>query len=250
MLGVIGVLTFLLIWELTPRLGLVSSTYLPPASEVLLALGEAVTTSSFWLATWQTMFSWGLGLLLATAGGLIVGIVVGSSRFLRRATHSTIEFLRPIPAVGLIPLAVLIFGVNYESTIMLVVYACFWQVLIQVLYGVADIDTVASNTARSYGLKTMARIRYVVWPTTLPYFMTGLRLAASVALILAITAQLIIGSPGLGNEIALAQSGAAISTMYALILTTGLIGVIINLCVRGLEKAVLGWHPSVRGEIH
>ena len=111
---------------------------------------------------------------------------------------------------------------------MLITYAAFWQVLIQVLYGVADVDMVANNTAKTYGLGMLARIRYVVFPTALPYLMTGVRLAATVALVLAITAELVIGSPGLGREIALAQSGGAISGMYALVLATGLIGVLIN----------------------
>jgi ABC-type nitrate/sulfonate/bicarbonate transport system permease component len=160
-----------------------------------------------------------------------------------------VEFLRPIPSVALIPLAVLMFGVKIESSLMLIVYAAFWQVFIQVLYGVADIDMVANNTAKSYGLGRMARIRYVVFPTALPYLMTGVRLAAAVALILAITAELIIGSPGLGREIALAQSGGAISGMYALVLATGLIGVFINLLMRFIEKRTLSWHSSVRSEV-
>ena len=87
-----------------------------------------------------------------------------------------------------------------RSALMLVVYASFWQVLLQVLYGVADVDPVADDTARSYGLGRAARGANVVWPTALPYVVTGVRLAAAVALILAITAELIIGAPGLGSD--------------------------------------------------
>ena len=195
------------------------------------------------------MTSWALGLLIATVAAIVVGLIIGSSRFLRRATHTTIEFLRPIPSVALIPLAVLIFGTSIESTLLLVVYASFWQVLLQLLYGIADVDAVANDTAKSYGLGPLARVRYVVWPTALPYLMTGLRLAAAVALILAITAELIIGTPGLGKQIALTQAGGAISSMYALVLATGMIGVLINLAARIIEKRVLSWHPSVRGEV-
>lgn len=79
--------------------------------------------------------------------------------------------------------------------------------------------------------------------------MTGVRLAAAVALILAVTAQLIIGTPGLGNEIAKAQSGGATAAMYALVLATGLLGVIINLVMRVIERRVLAWHSSVRTEV-
>lgn len=249
LLGVAGILGFLLTWELIPRVGLVEARFLPPASEVLAALVVDFGLAAFWLSVAETMTAWGIGLALATGAAVVAGFVIGSSSFLRRATHSTIEFLRPIPSVALIPLAVLLFGVKIESTLMLVVYASFWQVLIQVLYGVADVDTVADSTARTYGLGRLARIRYVVWPTALPYLMTGIRLAASVALILAITAELVIGSPGLGREIALAQSGGAIAPMYALILVTGLIGVLINAVMRLIEKKILAWHTSVRSEV-
>ncbi len=249
-LGLAGVVLFLLVWEAVPRLGLADPEYLPPASEVLQVFARNLGLTSFWVAVGHTMTGWALGLAIASTAAVVLGLVIGSSHFLRQATHSTIEFLRPIPSVALIPLAVLLFGVSLKSTLLLVVYASFWQVLIQVLYGVTDVDVVASNTARSYGLGRLARVRYVVWPTTLPYLMTGLRLGAAVALILAVTSELVIGVPGLGHEIALAQSGGAATAMYALVLATGLIGVAINLGMRLVERRVLAWHPSVRGEVH
>ncbi|MFX1819142.1 MULTISPECIES: ABC transporter permease [Micrococcaceae] len=249
LLGVAGIIGFLATWELIPRLGLINERFLPPASEVVAALVVDFGLTAFWVAVGETMKAWFLGLLIAVAAAVLLGFIIGSSGFLRKATNSTIEFLRPIPSVALIPLAVLLFGVKIESSLLLIVYASFWQVLIQVLYGVADVDMVANNTAKTYGLGRMARIRYVVFPTALPYLMTGVRLAAAVALVLAITAELVIGSPGLGREIALAQSGGAISGMYALVLATGLIGVLINMVMRQIEKRILAWHSSVRSEV-
>lgn len=247
--GLIGIVVFLGIWELLPALGIVQAAYLPPASEVLATLAFDLTLTAFWVAVGETLLAWFIGLLAAVLLALVLGLVIGMSPFLRRATNSAIEFLRPIPSVALIPLAVLLFGTKIESSLMLIIYACFWQVLIQVLYGVADVDNVAMQTARSYGFSRFQRIRDVIFPTMLPYLMTGIRLGAAVALILAITAELIIGSPGLGKEIQLAQSGGAIAGMYALIVATGLLGVVINLCMRVVEKRVLSWHASVRGEI-
>ncbi|WP_350005876.1 ABC transporter permease [Pseudarthrobacter sp. WHRI 8279] len=249
LLGILGIIGFLATWELIPRLGLIDERFLPPASEVIAALVVDFGLTAFWVAVGETMKAWFLGLLMAVAAAVLLGFIIGSSDFLRKATNSTIEFLRPIPSVALIPLAVLLFGVKIESSLLLIVYASFWQVLIQVLYGVADVDMVANNTAKTYGLGRMARIRYVVFPTALPYLMTGVRLAAAVALVLAITAELVIGSPGLGREIALAQSGGAISGMYALVLATGLIGVLINMLMRQIEKRILGWHSSIRSEV-
>jgi ABC-type nitrate/sulfonate/bicarbonate transport system permease component len=79
--------------------------------------------------------------------------------------------------------------------------------------------------------------------------MTGLRLAAAVAFILAVTAELVIGGPGLGQQIAVAQSSGAISTVYALIVVAGLIGIVVNAAVRLLERRVLAWHPAMRAEV-
>ncbi|MET1155747.1 ABC transporter permease subunit [Arthrobacter sp.] len=249
LLGLAGILAFLLVWELVPRVGIVEARFLPPASEVIGMLINDFGLTAFWLAVGETMLAWFLGLLMAVVLAVVLGFIIGSSNFLRKVTNSTVEFLRPIPSVALIPLAVLLFGVKIESSLMLIVYASFWQVFIQVLYGVADVDNVAMQTAKSYGLGRLARVRYVVFPTALPYLMTGVRLAAAVALILAITAQLVIGSPGLGREIALAQSGGAISGMYALVLATGLIGVLINLLMRFIERKTLSWHSSIRSEV-
>ncbi|WP_431711040.1 ABC transporter permease [Glutamicibacter uratoxydans] len=247
--GLLGIVIFLGIWELAPILGLVQARYLPPASEVLIQLGRDFLMIAFWEAVGETMLAWVIGLSAAIVLATVLGLVIGMSGFLRRFTHSSVEFLRPIPSVALIPLAVLMYGTKIESSLMLIIYACFWQVFIQVLYGVADVDNMAMQTARSYGFSWVQRVRDVIFPTMLPYLMTGIRLGASVALILAITAELIIGSPGLGHEIMLAQSGGAIAGMYALIVATGLIGVVINIAMRAIEKRVLSWHASVRGEV-
>ncbi|HRO29879.1 MAG TPA: ABC transporter permease [Citricoccus sp.] len=249
MLGVAGLLGFLLTWELLSRTGVVNPTYLPPASAAIADLFRNFGLAAFWEAVGDTMLQWFLGMVIAVTAATVLGFIIGSSTFLRRFTNSTIEFLRPVPSVALIPLAVLLYGVSIQSALLLIVYASFWQVLIQVLYGVADVDNVAMNTARSYGLGPLARLRYVIFPTTLPYLMTGVRLAAAVALILAITAQLIIGTPGLGAEIAKAQSGGSYVAMYALILATGMLGVLINIVMRVIERRVLSWHSSVRTEV-
>ena len=235
--------------ELLPRLGLVDPGYLPPASAVLAALGREAVTAPFWAAVADTLIAWALGLFVAAAAGVAAGLLIGAVPVLRAWTASTIEFLRPIPSVALIPLAVLLYGTGLGSTLLLVVYAAFWQVLVQVLAGVADADPVADQTARSFGLGAWARLRYVLWPTALPYVFTGLRLAAAVALVLAVTAELVIGAPGLGAVIAVAQTSGAIPTMYALIVVTGLLGVAVNAGARLAERRFLAWHQSVRSEV-
>lgn len=248
LLGIGGIVVLLAIWEIVVRGGLIDARFLPPPSEVIPRLFQILVVSEFWIAVGQTMGQWAAGLAIALVLGCILGVIIGLSPFLRRATHSTVEFLRPVPSVALIPLAVLLFGVGPEASLLLIVYAAFWQIFIQVLYGVADVDSVAMSTGRSYGFSTWQRVRDIVFPTTLPFVMTGLRLGAAVALILAITAQLIIGTPGLGLTIAQAQNGGQYATMYALILATGFLGILINLGTRLLERGLLSWHQSVREE--
>lgn len=246
--ALIGLIGFAAVLELAPRLDLVSPRYLPPLSTIVVALVDEVQHANFWTALAFTMRSWAIGLTVSVVAGAVLGIVIGSSAVLRALTRSTIEFLRPIPSVALIPLAILLYGTTLQSNLVLVIYASFWQVLIQVLYGVQDVDPVARETAQSYRLSHWAQIRYVIWPTTLPYLMTGIRLAAAVALILAITAELTIGTPGLGKELALAQSGGATAVMYAYLIVTGLIGLTVNIAARMLESYIMPWHPSLRAE--
>ena len=248
-LGLSGLAGLVLLVELLPRTGLVPSRYFPPASEIAVALAELTGRGAFWTAVGDTLRGWAIGLSVAAVAGVVLGLLIGSSRPARELTDSTIEFLRPIPSVALIPLAILVFGSDIESKLLLVVYAAFWQVLVQVLYGVADVDPIAQDTARSYGLGAWARARHVTWPTTLPYVMTGLRLGAAVALILAVTAELVIGVPGLGELLNTAQSSGAVAQTYALVVVTGILGVLVNVVFRAVERRVLAWHPSQRAEV-
>jgi ABC-type nitrate/sulfonate/bicarbonate transport system permease component len=161
-LGLAGLLGFLVLLEVAPRIGLVPERYLPPTSQILGALADELQEPSFWVALGDTLEGWAIGLGLALVAGIGLGLLIGSVPALRAATASTIEFLRPIPSVALIPLAVLLFGTDLRSKLLLVVYASFWQVLIQVLYGVQDVDPVAMDTAHSYRLGRWARVRHVV----------------------------------------------------------------------------------------
>jgi ABC-type nitrate/sulfonate/bicarbonate transport system permease component len=250
-LGLAGLAGLAALIEVVPRSGLVQAKYLPPFSTLVHALAQQAGTREFWSALGHTLLAWAIGLAIAVTAGAVVGLLLGSVRFLRSATASTVEFLRPIPSVALIPLAVLLYNVRIQSTLLLVVYASFWQVLLQVLAGVSDVDPLARQTARSYRLGPWTRLRYLVWPTALPYLLTGIRLAAAVALILAVTAELVIGSPGLGHEIAVAQSSgeSAVPALYALVLVTGLVGAAVNAVFRVGERALLPWHPSMRAPV-
>ncbi|UOR01932.1 ABC transporter permease [Leucobacter allii] len=248
LLGAAGVAGLLLLWQLLPTTGLVNPAHFPEATSVLARFGTDLLDLEFWRNVGRTLASWGIGLLVSTVAALVAGTVVGMVPFLRRATHTLVEFLRPIPSVALIPLAVLSFGITMEAALVIIVFASFWQVFVQVLYGVADIDAVARDTARSYGLGRRAQLLRLVLPTALPYLVTGLRLAASVALILAVTAEMTIGNPGLGNALMLSYSNGDQAGVFAVVIATGLIGLVVNLIFGAVERRALFWHQSVRSE--
>jgi ABC-type nitrate/sulfonate/bicarbonate transport system permease component len=242
-LSVVGVL---LLFELLPRIGILPREHFPPISDTLSTLGEQLGEGSFWEAVFNTLQGWALGLGIATVLAIPIGIVIGSSRLLYRASRGVVEFLRPIPSVALIPLAILIYGTGLESKVFLAAFASFWQVLVATLYGVQDVDPVATDTARSFGFSRTQRLFRVTLPSAVPYIATGLRIASAVSLILTVTAELVIGSAGLGRAINVARSGGNEELMYALILVTGILGVLLNMIFVRAEHRVLHWHPSQR----
>lgn len=249
LLGAVGLLGFLAVWQLIPALGLVDREYLPYPTDVGARLARELADLAFWRRLGLTLQVWAIGLSIASAAALVLGTVIGLVPFLRRATHTTVEFLRPIPSVAIVPIAVIIQGISIEAALIITVYASFWQMFVQVLYGVADVDAVARDTARTFALTRIEQLTRLILPTALPYVMTGLRLAASVALILAITAEMVIGNTGLGTLIMLSRSTPGDAAgLYAFVVVAGLLGVAVNAVFRLIERRALHWHQSVRGE--
>jgi ABC-type nitrate/sulfonate/bicarbonate transport system permease component len=242
----LGLLVVLACFELVTRAELISSRYFPPPTEMFAALLDQARTERFWAAVGHTLEGWALGLAIAAAIAIPAGIVIGSSRLLYRSLRAVIEFLRPIPSVALVPLAVLIYGSGLESKVFLAAFASTWPLLMQTLYGVQDVDPVATDTARSFGFSRAQRMLHVTLPSAVPYIATGVRISAAVALILAVTAELVIGSPGLGREINIARQSEVVDVVYALIVATGLLGWLVNALFTRAERRVLHWHPSQR----
>jgi ABC-type nitrate/sulfonate/bicarbonate transport system permease component len=245
--GALGVLTALALLEAASRSGFLPAQYFPPVSATLAQLVRESAQPTLWTAIGQTMSGWALGLLIAVAVAVPAGVLIGSIKPLFHASRIVVEFLRPIPSVALVPLAVLVFGAGLQMKVFLVAFASTWPLLFQTMYGVRDVDPTILATARVYGLPARARFVKVVLPSAMPYIATGLRISAAIGLILAVTAEIVVGAPGLGRLILDAQSVNALTTMYALVAVTGLLGLLINLVVRLVEKRVLAWHVSVRG---
>ena len=242
----ISVVGVLVLFEVLSRTDVLSKRSFPPVSDMLSTLFDQLGTSELWSAIGNTLEGWALGLGISAALAIPLGIIIGSSGLLYRSLRVIIEFLRPIPSVALIPAAILIAGTGLQSKVFLATFAAFWVLLVQTLYGVQDVDPVATDTARSFGFSRFQRLFRVTLPSAVPYIATGLRLASTVSLILCVTAELVIGSAGLGRAINIARSGGNTELMYSLIIVTGLLGLLLNeLFTRG-ERRVLHWHPSQR----
>jgi ABC-type nitrate/sulfonate/bicarbonate transport system permease component len=242
----VAVICVLALWELVVGIGLLNEDHVPSMSATVSELAELLGDGSFWSAVGNTLQGWALGLGIAAVLAIPLGILIGSSATAYRSVRFVVEFLRPIPSVALVPLAVLIYGVGLESKVFLAAFASFWPLFVQTLYGVQDVDPVATDTARSFGLNRFERLYRITLPSAVPYIATGLRISSAVALILAVTAEIVIGSAGLGREINVARSSGAVELMYALIITTGLLGWLLNIATTQAERRVLHWHPSHR----
>lgn len=201
-----------------------------------------------WPDLGQTLEGWAIGLAIAAGLAIPAGLAIGSSARAYGMLRSLIEFLRPIPSVALIPLVVLLYGTGIRTKLVLIVFAAFWPILFQAIYGVQDVDPVATDTARGFGIGRLGRLLRVTLPSAAPYLATGLRISSSVAIILALTAELVVGVPGLGRSINTAASGGSYSLMYSLIICAGLLGLGLNLAFQSFERRLLRWHPSQREE--
>jgi ABC-type nitrate/sulfonate/bicarbonate transport system permease component len=246
---VLSVVVALAFWELISRTGVIAERDLPSMSASFEELWSLMKTGDFWLAFGQTVRGWAIGLGLATVLAVPIGIALGSSEFAARAFRVPIEFLRPIPSAALIPLLFLTLGTNLNSEIFLATFGAFWPLLVQTMYGVHDVDPIALDTARSFGVPGLERLSRITLPSAVPYIVTGLRISSTVALILAFTAELFMGTPGLGHLLNYAEAYGLTSEVYALALATGFLGVGIHYAMVAFERRALRWHPSQRTDV-
>lgn len=218
-----------------------------PPTEIAEAFWAQVQTSSFWSALLATIQGWAGGLGAATLVAVPIGMLIGAVPWLWRSLRLLIEVLRPLPAIAVLPLLLLLLGSGLDLRIVFVMIAAFWPLLIQAMYGVQNIDATARDMARVYRLGSADRVRFIVLPSALPYLTTGMRLAAVFALGGAVAVELIVGGDdGVGASIAFAQVYGQNDVMFAYVFTAGLLGLLINVLFRAVERRVLVWHASER----
>lgn len=242
MAGLPVVLGLLAVWEAASRAALVNPAYLPPPSVVLLAWWGLAASGELAGHALTTMRVWVQGFGLAAIVGVVLGLLMGLLRPVAALLGTTVELLRPMPSVAIIPIAIVAFGLDDAMKRFVTMYAATWPVLVNTVYGVRGVDPALIDSARTFRFSWPRRALRVVLPAASPFIATGLRLGAGVALILVVTAELVASRNGLGYFVAQAQLAYQVPEMYAGILSIAALGYLLNLAFVTLEARALGWH--------
>ena len=243
--GAVGVLVGFGIVEVLTRAEFVNPAYIPPASSVIAETVRLFGDREFWEALGSTLWAAGYGLARAVLIAVPLGLVLGLSKWAYRAAITVVELLRPIPSVALIPLAILLYGTGTSMKAFLVTFACLWPILFNTIYGVHDVDRLGADTARVLGLgrfKTAVRVNL---PAASPFIYTGIMIAVSVALILAIGAEIVAGgASGLGIEMGEARALGDLKLSYAYVTVSGLVGLVLYIVMEALERRLFRWRRA------
>jgi ABC-type nitrate/sulfonate/bicarbonate transport system permease component len=231
-------------WLVSSRVGADS---VPTPAQTFRALFTLAGQGEFWTALLDTGLTWAIGIAICSLVGIPVGLFVGSNRFASRSTRFVFDFMRTIPPVALVPLALLLYGPTRPMVLLLVISGAIWPLLIQSVYAAQQQEALLGEVARSFRLSRRSRFRDIFWPSSLPFVLSGLRVTGTICLLLTVSGELLGGAPGIGTEIQLALNAVDNPRMYAEVGAAALLGVAVNVLLGALRTRVLRWHPSVRG---
>lgn len=228
---------FIAIWEISNRTGLLTLESLSRPSDILRAGIAGLADGSILAATVQTFETALLGLAVAAVAGIIAGAVLGLSPVLERVVDPTIEALRPIPAVAFIPLALMMFGFGISMEATIVAYACVWPILIVTISAVKAIEPRLLEVADTLEMNFVERLRKIILPAAFVRINVGLRVATGIALVVAVTVEIVLNPRGLGYSLMLAQQSLRVDIMYAQLLWLCVIGYVLNALLRNIGPA-------------
>ncbi|MFO1219162.1 MAG: ABC transporter permease [Burkholderiaceae bacterium] len=238
-LGVLGMLVAL--WAWVSGSGWVSRAFLPTPAATFGALVQGLAggeLAGFTLATLARMCgAW----LLASVLGIALGVLIGSSRRAQAWLAPTLEFLRPLPASAVMPLAIALFGLSGSMVLAVVAFGAMWPVLLATLHGLAGVHDRLREVARSLELGRAAFVCKIGLPNALPDILAGMRLAMTVALIVSVVGEMIASQPGLGQAILLAARSFQASELYAGIALLGALGFASNALLALAQQRLLRW---------
>ena len=161
-----------------------------------------------------------------------------------------LEFLRAIPPPVLVPILMLLVGINDEMKVLVIVSGSIWPVLLNTVEGVRSVDEVLLDTGRVYRITGWLRITRLVLPAAAPQMMAGIRQALSIGLILMVISEMFASSSGLGFTIVQFQRAFAIPEMWSGVLLLGLIGLALAFIFQFVERRVLRWYHGLREVDH
>jgi ABC-type nitrate/sulfonate/bicarbonate transport system permease component len=222
------------------------SDSLASPSAITLALAAAFADGSVLMATRDTLIPTFAGLLIGSTIGLVFGIALGIFHVFDRLMEVTIEALRPIPSIALLPIALIALGFGYRMEIVIVAFACIWPVLILSRAAVGSIEPRLIEVARALRLSPAERIRKIIIPAALPRIFLAFRLAAGIALIVAVTVEIAINPIGLGAAIMTAQQALRPDLMLAYLVWIGTVGYLLNSGLVVAQRHLFGPAALVR----
>jgi ABC-type nitrate/sulfonate/bicarbonate transport system permease component len=223
-----------------------TSFYFPPLSAILESLVDVWFGDRLRQDVLPSLLRLFAGFGLAAVFAVTLGVLIGTYRTLRDLLEPVLEFFRAIPPPVLVPILILIFGIDDTMKIIVITVGCLWPILLNTAEGVRAVDSTLSDTARTYGITGADRLRYLVLPGASPQIFAGLRQALSLAIILMVISELFAATNGLGFAIVQFQRSFAIPQMWGGILLLGLLGFVLSILFRLVESRQLAWYHGLR----
>jgi NitT/TauT family transport system permease protein len=243
-----AVLAVLAVWASVRAADLVSAAALPGPGAVLAQLPGLVTGGDYWQAVTETLQGAVTGFAAAAVVGVPLGLLTGTYAAAEQSTRLLVDILRSFPVIALLPVFLLVLGSTPSMKATVVFIACVFPVFLQAQYGARGIAPMIRETAHSFRIPRLLTFRKVILPGATPSIMTGLRLAASTSVLVAIGVEVLTTLPGIGHMVVEDQQGGASAQAYAYIFTAGLIGYSINLLSQFAESRLLRWRPPAHSD--
>jgi ABC-type nitrate/sulfonate/bicarbonate transport system permease component len=240
-------IALLILWEVAMRVSGVQSDSLAAPSQIAVAFYNAMLDGTIPWRTAETLRAALTGLAIGAGSGLFASIVLGLILPAARLMQFSIEVLRPVPAVALIPVAILTLGFGYAMEVSLVAFATFWPVLIYGHAAITNIEPQLLDVSRVLRLSSVGRVTKIVLPATLPRYFVAFRLATAVSLIVAVTVEIAANPLGIGYELMTASQSLHPDLMFALVLWIGLVGWGLNGALLFAQRRLFG--PAGMAEI-
>ncbi|MFI6324126.1 ABC transporter permease [Nonomuraea sp. NPDC050556] len=233
-----------LIWEVLPRTGAVNSTFLPPLSDVLVAWYDLLRTGELFEHAQASLVRSFSGFGLAILVAIPLGLAIGWYRPLAEFLNPVLELFRNTAALALLPVFVLVLGLGETSKISIILYACFWPILLNTIAGVKGVDPLLIKSARSMGLGAARLFQKVILPAAVPTVFTGVRLAGAYSILVLVAAEMVGAKAGLGYLINYAQFNFEVPDMYAGIITISVLGLLFNAALVRFERRFSTWRTT------